>query len=91
MICEPCSDNCSVCTNANTCSNCDDGYYVKNGMCVTDCGEGYFLGYDECYECEESCLNCTGNGSDYCTECESPLYFHEDKCLDSCPTGYMKS
>lgn len=39
--CEPCSENCHVCTSHNHCLKCNSSYYVSNGVCVKqECGEG---------------------------------------------------
>lgn len=39
--CEPCSENCHVCTSHNHCLKCNSSYYVSDGVCVKqECGEG---------------------------------------------------
>ncbi len=44
--CERCQGNCRTCSNATHCTSCFDGFYIKAGECVRDCGSDYIsLGY----------------------------------------------
>lgn len=48
--CEPCSENCHVCTGPNHCLKCNSSYYVSDGVCVKlECGEGK-RGYRNVYD-----------------------------------------
>ena len=37
--------------------------------------------------CAVGCTSCFGSDSTSCSSCESHLYFHQNQCLDSCPSG----
>ena len=40
---------------------CDKGFFLKNGECLADCGEGYFknLKHKRCVACHSDCSICT--------------------------------
>jgi len=40
----PCDDSCSECDAGSVanCLECPEGYYLKNGYCLADCGSGYY-------------------------------------------------
>ena len=56
---------------------CDKG----SGRCTVGCRHGYFLGEEDCTQCPEHCMRCTG--SNYCTVC-MPGYFGST-CQYLCP------
>ena len=44
--CERCQGNCRTCSNRTRCTTCYDGFYIKSGTCVRDCGSDHIsLGY----------------------------------------------
>jgi len=40
----PCDNSCLECSGANAadCLECPEDYYLKNGYCLSDCGNNYF-------------------------------------------------
>lgn len=52
--CTNCPLNCKDCTSSLTCSDCNDGYFVKNGICYT-CTSSCFTCFDIS---NKSCLSC---------------------------------
>lgn len=38
-VCRPCQPFCSGCYSAQRCSVCQNGYFLKDGRCVGDCGQ----------------------------------------------------
>lgn len=41
LLLEACNETCSACTNGFECSSCQTPLLLKDGQCVTSCGEGY--------------------------------------------------
>ncbi|KAG5841338.1 hypothetical protein ANANG_G00198480 [Anguilla anguilla] len=86
--CEPCGDNCKVCTSSHTCITCASSFYPKEGACVRlDCGEGEVEDpvYDDCLPCEEGCKKCFPGNPKHCITCREGYYKHELQCYQSCP------
>jgi len=44
--CTPCTKNCQICKNENTCSQCAGSLILFEGKCVESCNEEYFLDYN---------------------------------------------
>lgn len=41
--CEPCSQDCQLCSSLNRCLKCNPSFYLSDGRCVKlECGEGIF-------------------------------------------------
>ena len=65
-----CPENCSECSNANTCTICAEGFnLVENGeagmsVCIRTCPNGTFYNetQDECIECPLHCEICDKQG-----------------------------
>lgn len=96
-VCESCVADCEVCPY-NVCSKCKSNTYLKEGLCLADCGEGYYPEISPiqgaiCSICHISCLECTAYGRDKCTSCkplETNNLLHSNKCLEQCPDNtYM--
>ncbi|XP_037547912.1 proprotein convertase subtilisin/kexin type 5 [Nematolebias whitei] len=86
--CEPCSENCHVCTSHNHCLKCNSSYYVSDGVCVKqECGEGEVEDpdYDDCMPCEEGCRKCVLYNPRHCLSCTEGFYNFQDGCYKSCP------
>ena len=71
-FCSSCPDNCAKCNDSNTCTQCNDGYFILN---------------NKCSQCNTNCLKCEASRN-HCTACESTKFLFEDEnyCYD-CPNN----
>ena len=74
-----CTDYCSVCDSTSTCIACDSPYYLKDGVCVQDCGSGFLMTYSSCKPCEFSCKECQIS-ADRCIACKPPYSLNNFQC-----------
>jgi hypothetical protein len=103
--CGECTRNCKNCkknplvmnsSDKNTiCEECNNGFYLSNGDCVSDCQEGYFKNYTTCSTCSpNNCATCLSTGG--CTSCKTdpttkiPKILYQGECIDICPSGTFK-
>ena len=96
--CQACSNmdiNCVVCGygtgNILQCSSCQNGSYLYQGTCHTNCPSGTHSTQtptNVCTPCTANCINCTSSG---CTQCSSGFVVSNGQCSASCPQGYFKS
>jgi hypothetical protein len=82
--CDNCGDHCIKCNNPSDCIICQAGFYKKNGACVDDCLDGYYVNGDSCEKCTDSCKTCP-NGT--CNECIPPKVLSNGSCIDQCLPG----
>uniref|UniRef100_A0A8C6KVW4 Proprotein convertase subtilisin/kexin type 5a n=1 Tax=Nothobranchius furzeri TaxID=105023 RepID=A0A8C6KVW4_NOTFU len=88
MTCQPCSENCHLCTGPDHCLKCTSSYYVSDGVCVKlECGEGEVEDpdYDDCMACEEGCKKCVLYNPRHCLSCIEGFYNFQDGCYKYCP------
>ncbi|XP_035996608.1 proprotein convertase subtilisin/kexin type 5 [Fundulus heteroclitus] len=86
--CEPCSENCRLCSGPNHCLQCNSSYYVSDGRCLKlECGEGEVEDpdYDDCMACEEGCRKCVPYNPRHCLSCIEGFYNFQDGCYKNCP------
>ncbi|XP_034997609.2 proprotein convertase subtilisin/kexin type 5 [Hippoglossus stenolepis] len=86
--CEPCADQCRLCTSPSHCLGCNSSYYVSDGACVKlECGEGEVEDpdYDDCMACEEGCSKCVLYNPRHCLSCTEGFYNFQDGCYKNCP------
>lgn len=75
-------DNCTECT-------VESNLFVKDNVCVEECGVGYYIdsevSYQQCRICVAPCVECTS--ATYCTRCDGSLeqYLHNNECTGTCP------
>lgn len=50
------------------CVNCI--HYSQNGLCVEQCGAGYYKSETMCLPCHSLCKTCTGSGPHQCSRCK---------------------
>lgn len=87
-----CSGNCSSCGAFEKCDICVNKTLIKNGFCVSDCGDGYVAGSDGvCKPCQSGCKTCFSSDTTKCTECLDTYLLSNYKCDKVCPTGTYKS
>ena len=87
--CVKCSENCLKC-DLTQCIKCTKGLYLKENICVEECGDGFHTKDDRvCVEC--STKNCEQCGDDdVCKVCKTGFYLNdENECINPCPNGYF--
>lgn len=73
-MCTLCGENCQVCVDSATCTECvSTNYVVLNGVCTP-------------YNCL-NCLNCSTT-LNVCYKCDSNYYLYNGGCTSHCPNGY---
>ena len=93
--CPICAENCSLCTDANTCTECRNyTYLTHDDWCQAKCPHGYYeLGVEDiggvCEPCSENCRDCASKS--VCLECENRKYLDpsSSSCKTSCSDGYF--
>ncbi|XP_072564200.1 proprotein convertase subtilisin/kexin type 5b isoform X2 [Paramormyrops kingsleyae] len=86
--CEPCAQNCDLCTTPNRCLKCASHYYLEEGSCTKlTCGEDEAEDsmYDDCVPCAEGCKKCLQGNPKHCISCMKGYYQFEFQCYKSCP------
>ncbi|XP_030623096.1 proprotein convertase subtilisin/kexin type 5 [Chanos chanos] len=86
--CEPCPENCQVCSSPTNCLKCTSSFYLNHGTCEPlECGEGEVEDpdYDECMPCEEGCKKCVLYNPKHCLSCIDGYYKFEESCYKFCP------
>lgn len=86
-----CSENCKNCRNGNICDICDEFYYLKDGKCIKQCGEGYTEINGSCKSCGRFCTKCKPENPYECLECLNNLIIYKGECVSSCPLRYFKT
>ncbi|KAL4508839.1 hypothetical protein ABPG73_006225 [Tetrahymena malaccensis] len=101
--CLQCDVSCSTCiTDSKSCTLCSDTYYPLYSnqanspfMCYQTCPNNYYLSNNQCKQCDQSCLTCSGN-SNTCTSCSNnyyPLITGQNSstflCYSVCPDNYF--
>ena len=88
--CKSCKTNCRSCQNSNGCFECNEGFYLKDNECVSQCGNGYVNDESnkKCHECSPSCLQCKLDDNECCTVCPVSQFLLNCECFDTCPEKY---
>ncbi|KAL4476576.1 hypothetical protein ABPG74_010309 [Tetrahymena malaccensis] len=88
--CFKCSDQqrCSICSpeNDNSCSKCQNNYYLLDQKCVDDCGVNYFKNVQNktCDQCPSNCIKCSDQNR--CSECSQGYFLNpSNQCTKTCP------
>lgn len=89
-----CIENCSKCSNVNSCELCDSNSILLKGKCYQKCNAGMYMNQDgTCKSCTQPCLECTS--SEECIKCpdEFQLIFSSNlsSCLRSCLPSFYPS
>ncbi|KAM3131005.1 hypothetical protein pb186bvf_016923 [Paramecium bursaria] len=103
----PTTNNCKSCTGAATpnptCTSCysvsiNSNIYLKNGICVAVCGDGYFQNdlqittqQYQCISCPSNCKTCSQTL--VCSQCSGGFYLLNSNCVANCAQNgfYLKS
>jgi len=91
--CRECNMDCIHCYGPYSyqCTVCNDPNLVMYlGKCIDTCPEHFINIKGVCYECHESCLNCTDNTNSGCINCQPFLYFYKNQCFKKCPDGTFR-
>jgi hypothetical protein len=83
LTCESCEFNSKVCTE------CISGFVLTSDSECLGCYEGAYSENGKCFDCNNSCMTCTGSSSTECLSCKSGTFLFESECLDECETGYF--
>lgn len=98
LFCRSCPSGCNQCSDENTCTVCDPGWYLDTffagtkKLCVSKCQPGYYPNNAtmSCQQCLTGCSNC--DNSTHCAKCTKGMVLNvgavTTTCLDTCPDGY---
>ena len=90
-VCKNCDPSCLTCSNATTCTSCPPNQYLKEGKCVSSCGDGYLPNQSKCAPClTATCKNCD-LGADSCINCIEGYVNLNGNCLESCPPFFFNN
>ncbi|XP_006463869.1 hypothetical protein AGABI2DRAFT_120662 [Agaricus bisporus var. bisporus H97] len=107
--CSPCAASCQTCSGgtSNDCTECVQGQYMLNGVCVKANGDGVCEGTSliadnnkkACDSCGAKCTSCKIPDFSIasivtqlqCTGCVPGSFLSDGKCVDSCPDGTFVS
>lgn len=83
-ICTPCVSPCYTCTDYHTCTACENGTYLYQNQCLTQCPTGMaVINGDTCLVCPSTCKTCSS--LTFCISCYTSTYLYNGTCLPSCP------
>ncbi|GBF99980.1 hypothetical protein Rsub_13112 [Raphidocelis subcapitata] len=92
--CPTCPAGCKTCTDANTCTSCEGGYWkTADSKCVlpANCPAGTFAHTNPanriCAACTSSCATCSAWGPNSCVTCAAPNFLSGSTCVATCPAG----
>ncbi len=87
-----CVSPCLRCSSLVYCLSCQEsGAVLNNGICLTNCPDGQFIGsvngIASCVSCHASCATCSSAASSACSSCrDSSKFILQGSCAD-CPPG----
>uniref|UniRef100_A0AAX7VKR4 Fraser extracellular matrix complex subunit 1 n=1 Tax=Astatotilapia calliptera TaxID=8154 RepID=A0AAX7VKR4_ASTCA len=88
--CRYCHESCSECRGPSQqeCVSCSDPVaLLKDGVCVLDCGTGFYSREGVCHACDSSCASCFPDNPK-CMSCPPGTALHHGKCLSQCPAQH---
>ena len=91
--CSSCDYSCKSCQgpNSSECLSCDGtlDLYLYLGSCLNFCPSETYINVPNftCEFCDNTCLECSGNGAQNCTSCDGSeeLYLYQSQCISNCP------
>ncbi|KAL4436311.1 hypothetical protein ABPG74_015902 [Tetrahymena malaccensis] len=75
--CDKCSDQ-----TKTSCQSCNKNSIQELNQCVSLCNSE---SQSKCYNCDESCLTCSGPSSSQCIQCATGYKRYKDLCYKKCP------
>lgn len=91
-VCSVCINNCSTCSDSNTCLSCLPPLILDGSSCSLTCPLAQYNYKNVCMTCQQaitSCLTCNSSlTSPICLGCSSNLILFQGQCLSSCPNNY---
>ncbi|XP_056136283.1 extracellular matrix protein FRAS1 [Lampris incognitus] len=90
--CRRCHQSCSKCHGPGRaeCEAClDPAALLKGGMCVADCGAGYYSAERVCHACDSACDSCFPDNPK-CMSCPHGTALHHGKCITQCPDHHYR-
>jgi hypothetical protein len=93
MTCRNCGDNCLRCMSYTICTECMTDFYLKESVCVDDCGIRYHPNDNtkECEECPNDCEECIYlNDTLICEVCINGTYDKDGVCVTECGLGFYQ-
>ncbi|EAR98004.2 bowman-birk serine protease inhibitor family protein (macronuclear) [Tetrahymena thermophila SB210] len=88
-LCIQCNSLCKICkiSKNTSCDQCLENSSLQNSQCV--CNQGYFQNnQNQCQQCDHTCQNCLGPGSNQCQTCNQNYYLDSlnqcQKCYSAC-------
>ncbi|XP_041644401.1 extracellular matrix protein FRAS1 [Cheilinus undulatus] len=85
--CHYCHAACSECSGPtqHECMACSNpAALLKDGRCVSHCGNGFYSQGGVCYACDSSCASCFPDDPK-CISCPPGIALHHGKCISECP------
>ena len=84
------NSDCLVCsaTNISQCTQCNSVTFLYEYDCYDVCPNGTYVSGVQCFDCDPSCVICTGSPSP-CSECQVGFYLYASACGATCPVGYF--
>lgn len=82
LKCHSCDPNCISCEQ-NACYWCEEGFFLLDGQCVSECGLGFFRDSEtgECVACHDTCDTCIDQGPSACSSCQLGLHLWFGTCV----------
>ncbi|KAL4454553.1 hypothetical protein ABPG74_021758 [Tetrahymena malaccensis] len=89
IVCDKCHPTCLSCNgpNSNQCLECDTSKFriISNtpGQQTCNCQDGYYDSLNNCIQCDQSCLRCSGNSDKQCLACDQSKfrYLKDGQCV----------
>lgn len=87
--CQKCSVGCSNCSSLDICHQCQAGFTLTSGACISNCLQKYYWNNvtNSCSSCGSNCATCLKKSN--CTSCDPSQYREltaNGKC--TCMQGY---
>lgn len=82
--CVKCDEKCVICRDADTCSKCDSDNFLKDGNCVSKCGDTFYKSFNPniCLKCSTGCQECASRKK--CDVCEQGFLMKQGTCVRTC-------
>lgn len=83
--CKECIGSCLKCLDEDICIECRSDTKILDSKCYENCPSGYYTTWsNRCYECHDTCKECSGPLNSECEECKQGFYLKDGFCM-ACP------